>query len=108
MLIIGKHIYYTLSGYLSGGDATGGTFGNATTAIIGFFGEIQNIAFICGVASAVCAVLVVAILIATAQNPRERQRAKEWIIAIAVGCVVLAAVGTILATSASIGASFQG
>ena len=106
MLAIGRYILYELSTQLAGGDATSGTFGKATVSIVGFFGAIQKVAVTCGVAAAVCAVLLVAILIVTSNNPHGREQAKGQMIAIATGCAALATAGSILAVAANIGASF--
>ena len=73
---------------------------------MGFFGALQKVTLTCGIAAAVCAVIVVAILIVTSNNPMGRERAKQQLITIAIGCAMLAATGTILAVVANIGASF--
>ena len=98
--------YYSISGQLSGGDATGGTFGKATVSIAGFFGAVQQASITCGIAAAVCAVILAAILLITSNNPPGRERVKDQLTAITIGCAGLAVAGTILAVVANIGASF--
>ena len=63
-------------------------------------------ALTCGVAAAVCAVICVAILLVTSNNPHGREHAKGQLTAIAIGCAALATTGTFLAIVANIGASF--
>lgn len=96
----------TLTGLLSGGDGTGGVFGGVTTSLIGIFAAVQKIAVTCGVASAVCAIILAAIFIATANRPQAREELKGRINAIAIGCIFLGGTGLILAVAANIGASF--
>lgn len=91
---------------LAGGDATGGAFGKATVAAVRFFNAIRVLAVTCGVAAAVCAVVLVAILLSTSTNPMERSRLKMRIGGIAIACAVLTASSTILAIMANIGASW--
>lgn len=83
-----------------------GLLAKQPASIVGFFGALQKVALTCGIAAAVCAIIVVAILIMTSNNPMGREEAKKQLITIAIGCALLATTGTLLAIVANIGASF--
>ena len=95
------------------GDTTGALTddswsGKALKAVISHLNTVRNVAITCGIISAVCVVILIAINYSISANPISRNQMKSRIIALAIGAIALGAASAICVLMYNIGKEIAG